>query len=284
MKRNLYYNCCPFAASEEEWRDNIRMLCRYGDIFNGRRIVVVRTGDRMANPEGVERAFTEHSFFNVEYRLRPNDPVLHETANFIETLEDLYSLDANETTFYAHTKGVRYAKADGLSLSEPTDTRKWGVRQWRNRMYHECLHDIPKVDAALSRYPAAGCFLMQEGLAEKRVWTKWMFCGTFFWFNHAALFSKDNWRFIGPHPDRSAVENYPGAHFDIARAFSFYTTHPLGGALYQCAVALVQCQKCKQISEVSVRSVKKHRLRCCGIFSTLEILCFPELGSAPRVR
>jgi hypothetical protein len=277
VKRNLYYNCCPIAASEEEWDDNIQTLCRYFPVFNGRKIVVVRTGDDMTPPADVEAVFAKHGARGIEFRHRPNDPTLHEAANFIETLEDLQSLDPNEATFYAHTKGVRY--------TEPSEIKRISIRQWRNRMYYECLHDADHVDATLSRYDAAGCFKLKEPLIQKRSWTAWMFCGTFFWFNHAALFSKDNWRYLGPEVDRFGVENFLGVHIPKERAHSFFENGRVAGALYHGAVARVRCSKCKSIYTARLKDLKKRKSKCCRKrYREPELLSYPELGPEPHRR
>jgi hypothetical protein len=237
MIRNLLYNCCPLSATREVWQDNVRRLCKYPEAFNGKRVVIVRTGEGMDDPETVEPAFD--ALGDVEFLRLPNHPTLHEVSGFIETLEEhFFSLDADEITFYAHTKGVgRVARFPATKVS---------VMQWRNRMYHECLSDLGRIEEAMKTHAACGCFLHPEYVEEKLLWTRWMFSGTFFWFRHDRVFGNPNWKFMGPEPvKRHAVENYLGAHFDRTEVFCLYGEGYLGG-LYTSGLVKYRCRKCQQ--------------------------------------
>lgn len=253
MIRNLYYNCCPFAFSEWDWRDNIQKLCRYGNIFNGRRIVVIRTGEGMSSASSVIEEFHAKGFDNVEFRLRENDPVLQETANFIETLKSLQSLRPDEATFYAHSKGVR--------IADPHIVRIHSIRQWRNRMYHECLSDAALIDKVLSEYDTAGCFFLPRPKKHTTRWKSWMWCGTFFWFNHAALFSQENWADLGENLSKFSVEDFPGIRFDESRAFTLYGRETNPGELYVKARAIYRCPVCERTFEGLLK--ERRRIFCC---------------------
>lgn len=230
MIRNLLYNCCPSDWSDE-WRDNVARLCRYPEAFNGRKLVIVRTGENMRSIDDVRAEFRRGWLdADVEFLEIENHTKLHEVHRFIETLELLQSVDPNEATFYAHTKGVRY---DGVP-----ERRMDSVRQWRNEMYDGCLADIPKIERALQSHPCAGCFMqanpvdqvvtnyflegkpltksrMEELKAEAAkggkhtaLLSKWHYAGTFWWVKHSSLFTLPNWRFI--IPSRYGVEAYLG--------------------------------------------------------------------------
>jgi len=264
MRRNLYYNCCPIAYSREEWMENVRRLCSYGDLWTGRKIVVIKTGDIMDPPELVEACFT---LPDIEFRLVRNDPVLHETAGFLDTLGDLCSLREDEITFYAHTKGVRVA--------EPTEVRRVSVMQWRNRMYEECLRDPDKIDELLSTYATAGCFKLPELDPRRAPWSSWHYSGTFYWFNHARLFSH-NWRYLGGIVDRYTPENYLGVHIADADACNLYGD-PHQRDLYNIATGVFRCPACERTFRTQL-----HRPRRCCRRSKLGFLQKPELLYHPE--
>lgn len=285
MKRNLYYNCCALQASETEWRDNVRMLCRYADIFNGRRLVVVRTGEGLADPDEVERAFEQHtprSTMGFEFLHLPNDPVLHETANFLDVLERLHSERSDEATFYAHTKGVRYypVPEDAEVIAGIRyELLRVSIMQWRNRMYHECLNDPDKIDALLTRFAATGCYFHKETVEDKKLWTKWMFAGTFFWFNHERLFSKKDWRNMGPRLDRFSTENYLGIHFEPTEVHTLYGFDYIRRYNpYTSAVSVFRCPRCKKAFPAFLRQYR--RVRCCRL-APPELLYHPQLADYP---
>jgi hypothetical protein len=164
-------------SHSEEWLLNIQKLNMYADIFNGRKLVIIRTGEGIVEPDLIKEAFD----FDAEFIMLPNSKELQEVSGFIETLGKLESLNPNERTFYAHTKGVRYA---------PTDAKIKAIRIWRNAMYEGCLADIQQVDNVLDKYTCCGCFKLEYPLSCK----KWLFAGSFWWVNHAKLFSHPSWK------------------------------------------------------------------------------------------
>jgi hypothetical protein len=174
--RNLVYNCCAISHSEE-WLLNVKKLNTYSHVFNGRKLVIVRTGENIVEPNLVREAFD----FDAEFIILPNNTELQEVSGFLETLGKLESLNPDERTFYAHTKGVRYA---------PTDAKIKAIRIWREAMYDGCLSDLPQVDKVLDTYSCCGCFLLKYPLARN----KWLFAGSFWWVNHAKLFSHPSWK------------------------------------------------------------------------------------------
>jgi hypothetical protein len=215
MLRNLFYNCCPHVDAEEVWMDNIRWLLKYRDAFNNKLLVNIKTGENMVDPEFVKSRFNGMGG-DVEFCLVPNDPEVHELAGFLEGLDSLRSERDDEITFYAHTKGV-YRAVIGWREFEQVS-----IRQWRNRMYHECLSDSKKVEEVFLNKPknphgfyafsnrktdreaaAAGCFLC---------WGKFglHFAGTYYWLRHSTLFARD-WKKI---PDsRYGPEEYISVQF-----------------------------------------------------------------------
>jgi hypothetical protein len=189
-------------AHSPEWLLNVEKLNTYAHVFTGRRIVILRTGEGIEDPEKVKAAFG----FDAEFILMPNSKGLQEVAGFLETLGSLKSLNPNEITFYAHTKGVKYDKNDPKIPS---------IRVWRDAMYEGCLSDIERIDEALRTYACCGCF--KQYAADDCMWGTWTFAGTFWWVNHAELFSSPEWQVIAP--SIYGTEAYLGRVFPSEKAF-----------------------------------------------------------------
>ena len=253
MIRNLLYNCCAFGW-HDEWRLNVEKLNQYASIFNGRRFIIVRVGENILPPEEVKKAFT----FNAEFIELPNDPVLGECSGFLDVLGLLESHREDEITFYAHTKGVRYYR--GIQwLSQMNDHQLDGIRLWRNTMYEQCLQDPILIDEIMQRFACCGCFRRVQTVGD------WGFSGTFYWLNHAKLFSRP-WREALPK-ERVGLERYPHALFNISESHCLYEnpdptqnlyTHP---AQFACRcgysfettaglghVSVLRCPNCKNMT------------------------------------
>lgn len=229
MIRNLLYNCCPLERSEE-WRLNIDRLNIYGEVFNGRKIVLIKTGPELIDPPDVESAF---AFGNIEFVHWPNDKELQEVAGFIETLGMLKSLREDEITFYAHTKGVSYGNI--LTL--------YAVRNWRNKMYDECLRDPKFVEVILSRFACAGCYQRYESMIPLPPDAVWHYSGTFWWVNHARLFSNPRWDEV--FLSRYGTEAYLGRLFRLEDTYCLYsdaTTYDL-----YAATGEFKCRRCEHV-------------------------------------
>lgn len=208
MKRNLLYNCCALL-SNEEWRLNVERLNRHAHIFNGRKIVLVKEGPGTVDFDTVKAAFR----FEAEFRRVPNDPVLGEVTGFVAALRELHSLDPNEATFYAHTKGV----------SRANDPKKLeSIRLWRNTMYRECLGNPERIEATLAQYACCGCFKFEKPFPldlDPSNSSTWHFSGTFFWFRHDKLFST-TWDEV--QPIRHGIEVYLGSKFTSEESYCLF--------------------------------------------------------------
>ncbi len=208
MKKNLLYNCCALL-SNDEWRQNVERLNRHAHIFNGRKIVLVKEGPETVDFDTVKAAFR----FKAEFRRVPNDPALGEVTGFVEAMRELYSLDPNEATFYAHTKGV----------SRTADPQRMeSIRIWRNTMYRECLDDPERIEEVLSKYACCGCFKYIRPFPlelDPSNSSTWHFSGTFFWFRHDKLFST-TWDQV--QPIRHGIEVYLGSKFTTDESFSLF--------------------------------------------------------------
>lgn len=229
MKRNLFYNCYAAKHDPGVWRDNVEQLCKYVNTFNGRKVVVIKTGDELVDPEEVKQVFT---IPGIEFRTWPNGPH-HEFEGFMENLETFYSLDPNEITFYAHTKGS--GKAHKKHLLEEHHI---AIRQWRNRMYYECLGDFERIDAILSKYSAAGCFLRNNPRVETV--HHWMFLGTFWWMNHRRFFSRQ-WQ-KNVRQERGWPEKCLSSVIPLDEAYSLYETREKY-RLYHEVSLCYECQR-----------------------------------------
>jgi SAM-dependent methyltransferase len=230
MIRNLYYNCFAHKLTPKVWKDNIRTLCRYRDVFNGRKIVVIKVDVNTADPDEVKAEF---DLPGVEFVVWPNDPVLHEKAGFLETLEKLKSDNPDEITFYAHTKGSG-------KHQYPLDHHV-SVKQWRNRAYYECLRDPTRIDAALQHYAAAGCFRRDHHKIGEHQEFPWIFAGTFYWFNHKKLFERD-WKKIVDQ--RDGPEVYLSGMFDTSEIYTLYDA-PVH--FYHDMYSVSECSRCGKI-------------------------------------
>lgn len=186
-RRNLLYHVTPFA-SNDIWRRNIQQMVRRLDLFNGRRVVAVATGEGLASPEEVR---TSLGHLDVEIMPHPNSRELRENATFLKLLEQVASTDPTEATFYAHGKGV--AK-DILCSGDPL-----GSRYWRNAMYHELLDDWNRIAELLEVYPVVGTHRRYHAeqpqiYPDGQSSSDWHFAGTFFWFRNRDVFATERWR------------------------------------------------------------------------------------------
>lgn len=189
MKRNLLFHLYPKTGSVWPW--HVARLLERKDVWNGRRIVTVATDESTAPPTAVKAVLSQ---LGAELFFERNSPDLGETAFFTNRLALLRSLDPEEATFYAHSKGATH---EGPKLE--------AVMRWTKAMYDLCLDSVPAVERALSLFAAVGCFRHMLNHAGSR----WCYGGTFFWFKHSILFSRD-WMNI--ERTKYGTEGYPGRH------------------------------------------------------------------------
>jgi GT2 family glycosyltransferase len=94
-KFNLIYHVAAFK-SNDAWRRNVFQILKRMQVFNGKRVVGIVTGDELESPETVMQAFDGH---NVEFIVRPNDRGLRETVTLPPLLGAVESIDPTEATF-----------------------------------------------------------------------------------------------------------------------------------------------------------------------------------------
>jgi hypothetical protein len=212
--RNLIYHVCPLATNDG-WRHNVRQLVRRFGVFNGQLVIAIATGDGLESPSEVHREFggEDYDFFTVE-----NDRQLREVASFLPLLERVKNANADEATFYAHTKG------------NSTAANIQGAILWRNAMYRSLLDTgASQAMEQLRHHAFVGCHKMvwgdgkppyPSGLAHGN----WFLAGTFFWFRHDRVFDSDRWRNI-PR-DRYGAEAWPAGLIHHSEAASLYQKFP----------------------------------------------------------
>ncbi|OGW76089.1 MAG: hypothetical protein A2Z72_01860 [Omnitrophica bacterium RBG_13_46_9] len=205
MKTNLIYHVTPMSENNV-WVDNINCLLKYIHVFNNKKIINIAVGDDLLAAEEVKRYFIG---FDAEFITTANDPKTRETASLIRLLEEVNSIDSDEITFFAHTKGTT-RQGDALKTSV----------LWYEYMYRYNLSDIAKVKKVLTKYPCCGCFKRSGYRAYNFPrFSKWHYSGTFFWFNNRALFSR-NWREI--ENSRLGAEAYLSRFFSDREAYCLF--------------------------------------------------------------
>lgn len=211
---NMAYHVCPLKTNDI-WRRNVDQLKRRLRIFNGRKLVAVAVGDGLYDASVVSEAFDDDA---IEYITVDNDPELREVASFLTLLEQLQSTNINEATFYAHTKG------------NSTEHNGLGTEYWRNAMYHHLLDHVhvcrdllmthPCVGTTKMRWPADGPIPYPTKLSVGN----WMFAGTFFWFRHAAVFTRNDW--MNVPRDRYGAEAWLSTMFHPDEAATVFQPWP----------------------------------------------------------
>lgn len=196
VKRNLIYHVAPFDNAMLDL--NLRMLARYQDVFNHKRVIHVAQGDGLLSVADFCARARRHGLDLdlMDLRTSPNDPVLCETPAFRNILlPAVSSLEEDEITFYGHAKGV-------------TRPQQVECAKWTEFLYRYNLSDMAGVEKVLRKYACAGIFKVSRPIAPVRV--AWHYSGTFFWFKNSKLFSRD-WQKI--EMSRYGVESYPATQF-----------------------------------------------------------------------
>jgi hypothetical protein len=185
------------VAGNGVWHKNVEHVLRRIDLFNGRRIVAVCTGEApgmaLDPPAAVREAFAGHVHEFIEV---PNDPKLAEAATFLPLYERLETRNPNSVTFRCHAKGA-------------TGRPGYPAAQWADVMYETCLDGWPAALRLLRRFPVVGPFKTRGktwGDSESR----WFYSGSFWWQRDADVFARD-WRHI--EPLYQGIEAWPSLHF-----------------------------------------------------------------------
>ncbi len=191
MIRNLVCHIFPWSDGQQ-WRRSVDHLLSRWDVFSGKKIVAVAVSQCTDTVSHVVEAFGEHAG-EIEFLEFVNNPDLREGHTLAPMLEKVESLDPNEITFYCHAKGSTRPHGDATS------------HLWRDVMFHVCLDDPRLAECGLQDKSICGAFRLfgSEG-------RDWIFAGSFYWFRHDAVFSRD-WRNVPKI--WTAVENWPCTMF-----------------------------------------------------------------------
>lgn len=222
QRLNLIYHVCPLR-NNAIWQDNLQQLLQRWGVFNGRKILAIATGDGLHCPEMVQLLINRP---DAEYLLVPNDREVREVESFPALLAAIQSTDPAEATFYAHSKG----NSTGDNVS--------GAWLWALAMYRHLLDQPQVIREALRTFAAVGTCKMvwpaghhgpyptqQPSVASQYVHLpgNWTFAGTFFWFRHDAIFTR-NWSVAR---DRYAAEAWLAGILDEQRGLSLYQPWPV---------------------------------------------------------
>lgn len=243
MLRNFAYYLCPIAGTPG-WQENLNDLEPYWPIFNNKIVLAIatvsQTNLQLAPLGEVLSALPKQVRERAQVIPVTNRPELRETAHFFKLLEAVKSHAVDETTFYAHGKGVSYIRKD---------KRQDNVRKWRHNSYKYCLRDPGLVDDVMARYSCAGCFRRmgpETPLAfTPLACTPWHFMGTFFWFNHYKTFGPEEnnhfyatdkfekWKQLDPRLCAYGVEGWPGIMWPASESYCFFGDHVTESNLYK---------------------------------------------------
>lgn len=213
MRRNLLFHMYPYPC--EMLHLNLERLARYWNVFNGRKIIHVATDENSVRAAEAESLLQQHGLRDYELLFNKNDPKLFEAVFFVDLLRMLKSIDPEEATFFCHSKG---ASSD---IFERRGTTFLEISTWAGVMYKLCLEDPSRIDELMRKYAVVGTYRCST---DKTMPTPWYFAGTFYWFNHQAVYSRQ-W---DKRPNsRFACEEYPGNMFPIEQSFN------LGGPRFE---------------------------------------------------
>lgn len=202
MRRNLLYHV--YASAENDvWRWNLDFLKQHLHYFD-RAIVGVATDSRSIPAAKISQYLADYP--DIEFVLARNEPGQGELTTMPTMLEMVSSLREDESTFYAHAKGVSH---HGRKLQ--------AVQSWVSAMY-ELNFPAGRIDRLLRNYSCAGAF-QRGGIDDIGPIGNehgWHYSGNFWWVKHSALFALD-WR-PKLKGKRHAAENFLGELFPIEQA------------------------------------------------------------------
>jgi hypothetical protein len=221
IRRNFLYHVYPDTAHREIWQRNIDNILKRMDMFNGHRAVGIVTAKHLDPPEMVMDAFKGEVD---DFYVAKNVKKLREVITFVPLLEKVESMDPNDVTFCAHTKGVTHNDGDWTT-----------VHRWGDLMYRTCLDDWPAVEKMLESKAMAGSF-KSYGQFRTRKNHRWHYSGTFYWFRNKDVFSR-NWRYVDQR--YFGNESWPGLMFKPEETGCLFLDHvgdPYNGEYWENTV------------------------------------------------
>lgn len=200
--RHLVYCIFPIGGAYEwVWRRNLDYLAKYRDIFNGRCLFRIYTGehkgvpttDKMVVLSAIHAAGYRNSIINVV----KNNAQRREVVGFADALGQLQTQNENEFVFVGHAKGVTHAHKDST------------VHPWTDMMYESVMIDWQRAIGCLDRYAIAGSF-KRYGTFNTLRNHRWHYSGTFYWMRSATVYRR-NWSYVDNR--FFGMESWPGSHF-----------------------------------------------------------------------
>lgn len=215
MIRNLLYRLTPFTGSNYIW--NLQELFKRIDIFNGRRIIAIATGegcDPLRKVDAILSCLFGHApSYRHEHEqiITKVEDTLWENTTFIPLLTKLKGdFDPDSITFYGHSKGVTRSKPGHVWAGWEHDLC---AHVWAEAMYHYNLDMIENVESKFNKgYQTVGCFRRIGKWAQFHPDNTWHYSGNFFWVNQTSLFKRD-WTKI--EPTKFGPEGYVGSLFHL---------------------------------------------------------------------
>lgn len=192
-KSNLAFHLAPLSDAAPAWKWHVRMLKKYADWINGRRVIGVTLGEDYDDLQAVMREFRKHDFRVDEWIVRPADASRGAGAMFPHLLAKVLSRNPAECTFYAHSKSVE-CPSSTLKGYDPLADRLWTAY-----LYHYTLGQKTVMHALLEKFPCAGMWTRGESALVEIYRPQVSYPGAFFAFRHDALFSR-NWNWMPPEP------------------------------------------------------------------------------------
>jgi hypothetical protein len=222
MKTNLIYHCHA-QTNSNCWIMNLEQLRRRWNIFSHRRVFAIITGSgihpKNTVVEEIRSIAPRQDRSRIEFLFVENDERLREVKSFPLLLKAVESVDPQEITFYAHSKGTS------------TNGNNLGVELWRNQMYHALLDNIHIVHDLLTRVPAVGTHKMRWPVGAdspyptKLKYGNWMFAGTFFWFKNDRIFTRNDW--VNIPDDRYGAEAWLSGMFSADDVVTLFQPWPV---------------------------------------------------------
>lgn len=208
MKLNMIYHIT--AVDRPLMWYNLERLRQRMALFNGKKIITIalpgeddatKTLLNFTSDEEREFAISQSQHIasyiqrflgtddRTTYNIVPNS-LEAEAPHFFKTAAPMVqSTDPTEFTFYGHTKGIRYRQ--GMREYQ-------GVALWTDALYSHVLDPFGDVVSRLmSGWSCYGAVKVDRGGGDFD-WCgvpgiQWHYSGSFFWFNHAHVFTHPEW-------------------------------------------------------------------------------------------
>lgn len=175
MRKSLIFHCYPKRG--EDWRSVCLSTFRFRDVFDGRVLVSITSGEDCDRVGDVVEWFAQFGP-EVEYKIVKNDPGMGINTTFREQLRAIQNEPG--IVFKSHTKGISHS-------GDPFGS-------WRDNMAIGCLSNVEVVERAFRQgYMTFGVYkttsdegaivMGQNSGPCKTPWPGWHYPGAFFWFS-----------------------------------------------------------------------------------------------------